>query len=357
MVVAMTCGILSAMIGSMQYIELSQLIKAEDVRIWLSASLTFGKKPLRSSFVAYRLIYLPVQLLSLAALCYLAGLGVYLGQVWVNSIPSISLSKGDDRKVFIVFVVSLIPMLFWGLWRVLKLREEETIRSPLMDELEQHGFSLFEFIQVQNRLLEFPETPADPMLERMNWTKSRVDAALQGVIDLARIKRKPGIFRLSMAFPDPDHVILQSIIYFMRMARDGKPETSADIRSSIGDIIPSRVVPRQDIRKAVGKEPGTLVQSAQRPESPTTVDTDTSVGGDRPSSERQHTTPPVLTSTAEAKAEVVVNVSPTEPDAQHPQAELVSALRRAAVAHRKCADADLEVAKHYELLAGQMTAH
>jgi hypothetical protein len=140
MVIASTLGIGSVVAASQRSIALSQLYKADDVRAWVSQKLDFDAggplRPLRSSISAQQLLTLPSSLLCLAGLAYIAGFGVYIGLVWTDDIPTISLGPGDNRNVFIFFMLSLLPLISWMFGTLFKAREQSRFKeqSRVMEE-------------------------------------------------------------------------------------------------------------------------------------------------------------------------------------------------------------------------------
>jgi len=102
MFAAMVFGIASMGAAVHRSIALSRLYEADSVRIWFSQRIDFKDKqcPLRSSIVAQQLLDLPLALQKWAGVMYLVGVGVYLGLIWHDDIPSISAGITDNRHVF-----------------------------------------------------------------------------------------------------------------------------------------------------------------------------------------------------------------------------------------------------------------
>ena len=129
-----------------------KLYEADSIRAWFSQQIDLAdkKNPLKSSIAAQELLDLPLALLLWGGISYISGFGVYIGLIWYDNVPSVSLSVTDSRNVFICFMLSLLPLFVWSFWSTLKEKEDQTMRSAvvlLIDQEQLPESSLYTLIQ------------------------------------------------------------------------------------------------------------------------------------------------------------------------------------------------------------------
>jgi len=167
MTVATTFGIASVVAAVDRSIALSKLYEADSIRAWFSQNVDWEdkKRPLKSSIAAQELLDLPLALLLWGGISYIGGFGVYIGLIWFDNVPSLSLSAMDSRNVFICFMLSLLPLFVWSFWTTLK-EGESRHTQPLIHKLRDNwrGMSLYFFVQY---LMHGPSS-LQPLIEQNN---------------------------------------------------------------------------------------------------------------------------------------------------------------------------------------------
>jgi len=194
MTAATTFGIASVVAAVDRSIALSKLYEADSIRAWFSQEIDLGdkKSPLKSSIAAQELLDLPLALLLWGGVTYISGFGVYIGLIWYDNVPSVSLSVTDSRNVFICFMLSLLPLFVWSFWSTLKEKESQMTQSTIIhirDQTILPGSSLYTLIHFlmnrseSTRPLDGQDGPQHTMSRRpsvliTNTVPNKVDIAL-----------------------------------------------------------------------------------------------------------------------------------------------------------------------------------